>query len=140
MNCRVLVVVVAFYSIANIFSVFFLSIFLYLFYFTWRHRMQFFPQFLRLSTLLAFFNMFSKLHVKLSPFSSQLPLYSSLWLPIYCAVASPGADNFPRCHKNSKVCAMCAVYFRCKYLGFAQAGQGGREGDVGVDSRSIVAV
>jgi len=23
-------------------------------------------------------------------------------------------DNFPRCHKDSKVCAMCAVYFRCK--------------------------
>lgn len=84
MNCRVLVVVVAFYSIANIFSVFFLSIFLYLFYFTWRYRMQFFPQFLRLSTLLSFFNMFSKLHVKLSPSSSQLPPYSPLLHPFSC--------------------------------------------------------
>lgn len=39
-----------------------------------------------------FFNMFCKL--------GQI-LYSPL-------------DNFPRCHKDSKVCAMCAVYFRCK--------------------------
>lgn len=62
--------------------------------------------------------------------SPSLTPTSSLWLPIYCAVASPGADNFPRCHKNSKVCAMCAVYFRCKYLGFAQAGQAGSKGGI----------
>lgn len=90
-----------FYSSSSPKSISFQLRFLYFFHFPYMYLLFF------------FFEMFSKLLVIPDPkHKPPTPPLSR-------------SDNFPRCHKNSKVCAMCAVYFRCKYLGFVAGAMNG---------------